>query len=280
MVNPFPSKNSLLDAYRQLYKMHPHKLLPLETELPLELRCEERDKYRIIMTMILAGGIGDKRLATCLGQLFREYPSFESLRNLDRQGVRRLLGAKQDGGIGLGYSDPEAGGNGARLCSFLECYFGPWRETITEANILTLYQKKGFRGGKFVRTLQAYCCGNRDVLPLDTPALSALRDPLFPEYDNSSDEEIRKDIEGKLHGETGVSLIDFHELLRFVEQYSRAKSDKTKKDIFIGWNAWRLLCSNEREQITRGWEWIYQHLVKDETIAKVLWQFLRKITVP
>jgi hypothetical protein len=113
---------------------------------------------------------------------------------------------------------------------------------------------------------------------LDKPALSALRDPLFPEYGNASDDEIRQDIEGKLNGETGLALIDFHELLRFVEQYSRAKSDKAKKDIVIGWNAWRLLCSDEREQITKGWEWIRQRLVKDETIAKELWQFYRKIS--
>lgn len=270
MGNSFPNKNSLVDAYRQLYKMHPHELLPLETELPPELRCEERDKYRIIMTMILAGGIGDKRLATCLGRLFKRYPDFESMRHLPP-----LLG-----GIGLAFGDPDRGGNGGRLRSFLECYFGVWGGRITEDDILTLYQKKGFGGGKFVRALQAYCCGNRDVLPLDMPALSALRDPLFPEYCNSSDDEIRKDIEGKLRGETGVSLIDFHELLRFVEQYSRAKSDKTKKDIIIGWNAWRLLCSNEREQITKDWGWIYEHLVRDEGIAKELWLFYRKITAP
>ncbi len=279
MGNSFPNKNSLLDAYRQLYKMHPHELLPLETELPPELRCEEREKYRIIVTMILSGSTSDKKLTTCLGKLFKSYPQFGSFRNLSEQAVERLLG-KKPLGIGLGLQSHDTGGNGARLCSFLECYFGPWGQTITEANILTLYQKKGFGGGKFVRALQAYCCGNRDVLPLDKPALSALRDPLFPGYISFSDYDIRKDIEGKLRGETGVSLIDFHELLRFVEQYSRAKSDNAKKDIIIGWNAWRLLCSNEREQITKDWEWIYKHLVRDEGIAKELWQFFRKITAP
>jgi hypothetical protein len=147
------------------------------------------------MTMILAGGIGDKRLTTCLGQLFKEHPSFESLRNLDVQGIRQLLGAKKDGGIGLGFVNPDAGGNGARLWNFKECYFGPWKEKITEDNILILYHKNGFGGGKFVRTLQAYCCGNKDVLPLDKPALRALRDPLFPEYLDNSDDEIRRDIE-------------------------------------------------------------------------------------
>jgi hypothetical protein len=86
---------------------------------------------------------------------------------------------------------------------------------------------------------------------LDTTALSALSDPLSPEYSNASDDEIRRDIEGKLSGDAGISLIDFHELLRFAEQYSKAKSDKTKKDIVIGWNAWRLLAPMSGSKLRR-----------------------------
>jgi len=91
------------------------------------------------MTMILAAGTADKRLSTCLGKLFKGYPNFESMRNLEKQEIKPLLGD-----IGLGLRDPDRGGNGGRLWSFLECYFGVWRETITEANILTLSEKKGF----------------------------------------------------------------------------------------------------------------------------------------
>jgi hypothetical protein len=272
---PFPDKGALLKVYRQLYERHPHNLLPLETALPEELGPEPRDKYRIIMTMILSGAKSDKRLATCLGKLFKRHPDFESLRNLNKQGVRELLG-KEPPGIGLGLQDPDAGGNGARLWSFLECYFGPWSQTMTESNIRTLYDKRGFGGGKFVRALQAYCCGNKDVLPLDQRAFDALCDPLFPGYCDSSDEEIRNDIESKLRGQSKVWLIDFHELLRFVEQDSRAKSQQAKKDIIIGWNAWRLLCSLERAKMTE--DWIYKHLVRDSGITHDLWDFFRNIT--
>lgn len=272
----FPDKKALLHVYRQLYERHPHNLVPLETALPEELRPERRDTYRIVMTMILSGGERDKRLTTCLGKLFRGHPDFESLRNLDKKGVGELLG-KEPLGIGLGRQDPDAGGNGARLWSFPECYFGLWRETITESNILTLYNQKGFGGGKFVRALQAYCCGNRDVLPLDQRAFDALCDPLFPGYCDGSDEEIRNDIETKLRGESKVSLIDFHEMLRFVEQDSRAKTQQAETDIIIGWNGWRLLCSSEQAKMTE--DWIYKHLVRDREIARDLWDFSKKTAV-
>ena len=277
MGNALPNKNSLLDAYQRLDKMHPHELLPLERRLPLELRCEERDKYRIIMTMILSGGTTDKRLTTCLGKLFKRYPDFESLRNLRKHEIKPLLGNKDNGGIGLGYGDPDRGGNGGRLWSFLECYFGVWRETITEANILNLYQKKGFKAGHFVKLLQAYCFGNNNVIPLDTPVLSALRDPLFPAYCNCSAAQMRQDIEDKLRGESDAPLIDFHELLRFIGQTGARDPKHYNNDdinVIIGWNAWRILCSQRRSEITE--DWIFDHLVKDESIAQKLWHFFRE----
>jgi hypothetical protein len=196
---------------------------------------------------------------------------------LKKEGVKGLLGSEPLG-IGVGQQDPDVGGDGARLWSLLECYFGPWRETVTEPNIMTLYDKRGFGGGRFVRALQAYCCGNRDVMPLDERAFDALRDPLFPVYCDSTDEEIRNDIENKFCGESSVPLIDFHESLRFFEQDRRAKTKQAKKDIIIGWNAWRLLCSPERTKITE--DWIYEHLVRDRYIAHDLWDFFLEITSP
>ncbi len=278
MGNSFPDKNSLLDAYHRLDSRHPHNLLPLETRLPDELRCELRDRYRIIMTMILAQARGDKPLTECLKLLFNTRPDFESMRNLQKHQIKPLLGNKDDGGIGLGFGDPDRGGNGGRLWSFRECYFGVWRERITEANILTLYQERGFKAGHFVRLLQAYCFGNNNVIPLDRPALGALRDPLFPEYLNISDNQIREDIESKLRGEPGVSLIDFHEMLRFIGQTGGRDPEHFNSDdrnVIIGWNAWRLLCSQKHGKITE--KWIREHLVKDGGIAKDLWLFYRKV---
>ncbi len=147
MENSLPNKNSLLDAYRRLDKRHPHELLPLERRLPPELRCEERDKYRVVMTMILSGGTTDKRLTTCLGKLFKRYPDFESMRNLQKHEIKPLLGSKDEGGIGLGWGDPDRSGNGGRLWSFLECYFSVWGGTIAESSILGLNQKTGFQRG-------------------------------------------------------------------------------------------------------------------------------------
>jgi len=269
-----PSKEELLQAYHWLDENHPHHLLPLETRLPDELQHKRRHPYRIIMAMLFSGAQSEKRLTTCLGKLFKRHPGFESLRNLNEEGVKNLLG-KEPLGIGLGLQDPDVGGNGARAWSLLQCYFGPWRETITEAHILTLGDKKGFGGGKFVRVLQAYCCGNREVLPLDERGCDALRDSVFPGYLDGSDERTRNDIENKLRGESRVCLIDFHELLRFVGQDSRANSQRAKRDIIIGWNAWRLLCSAERAKITEAW--IYEHLVEDKGMARELWSFIRRV---
>jgi endonuclease III len=271
-----PDRNRLLSLWQGLSKVHLHKLLPLESALPVELRPESRDKYRTIMTMILSQGIGDRRLAQCLGPLFKEYPSFESLRSLDRQGIRRLLGAKKDGGIGLGFPDPDGGGSGARLLGLRNCYFGPWDETATQENIEALSKERGF-GPKMVRALQAYCFGNRDVFPLDQPAYEALRMLHMYGYGTHLD-EVRKDVEGKLCGEN-LSLVDFHEVLRFIGQVA-GKSQKERNDVVVGWNAWRLLCSEKREQITRDRKRIREHLVQDKYIAEELWRFFQDVAGP
>jgi len=265
-------RKALLKAYWQLHNIHPHHLLPLESVLADELRSEKRDKYRTIMTMILAPGTGDKKLSECLGRLFKIHPSFDSLRDLEESQVRRLLGPTKDGGIGLG--NPQ-GRNSARFIAVQSGYFGIWKETTTPENTQALVVKEGF-GPKTVRLLDAYCWGNRDVFPLDQPALRALRTAGL--YEEGSDiDKVRSDVETKLAGQKGVSLIDFHEMLRFIEQ-SSGKSKKGERGIIVGWNAWRLLCSKEQERITRDWRWLYDNLVKDEDIAKELWRFYRKIS--
>jgi hypothetical protein len=72
----------IIKLYQKLHSEHPHELLPLETSLPEELKFESRDKYRIILTMILSQRMGDLQLINCLVKLFSNYPNFESLRLL------------------------------------------------------------------------------------------------------------------------------------------------------------------------------------------------------
>ena len=279
MTQGGPSKEELIRAYDWLDKeSHPHNLLPLETRLPDELKWKSRDEYRIIMSMILSGAVSDKRLSKCLGTLFRKHPDFGSFRNIEKFQIKQLLGAEEGGGIGLGYTDPDGVGNGARLWSFLSCYFGPWKEKITRENIKELYQERGFNFA-FVRKIEAYYLGDTYVLPLDKPAFRALcNTPLYE--DAYSSDEVRKDIENKLRGVKGVSLIDFHEMLRFIEQYT-GKSKKKQDDIVVGWNAWRLLCSRDRESITKDYKWIHKNLIKEsEELAQELWHFFREIADP
>ena len=279
--SPSPDRDALLDAYRRLYDKHPHHRLRLENAsptqlaLPGELRHESRDKYRIVMTMILSPQKRDIRLAPCLGRLFKMHAGFDSLRNLGDSHIRRSLGPIKNGGIGLG--GPH-GGNTARLWAVLSSYFGPWKETLTPENTRALLVREGF-GPKTVRLLDAYCWGNKDVFPLDRAAFNALvKSGLYGPADNI--DVVRADVEAKLAGQRDVSLIDFHEMLRFVEQ-SSGTDKKGEKAIIVGWNAWRLLCSMEWERITQDWRWINKHLVKEnEDIAKELWHFFRRIAYP
>lgn len=290
----FPDKDSLLDAYRRLYKMHPKHLLSLETNLPCELQPHSRDRYRIIMTMILSERSNDYNLSKALGKLFQRYPDFGGLRSLSKQQIiERILASRAKGGCGFGgYNKPNGGGNDDRLYSFINLYFNAWGENITERNISDLKNLppgSGF-GPKFVRTLLAYCPldrnepADKDVLPLDNPAFAALNDCLRErgqQYNNV--EDARKDIENKLGDEKSISLIDFHELLRFRGQTGGRSPDYFNKNdikVIIGWNAWRLLCSLERAEITEDWKWIYEHLVKDKSIAQQLGFFFRQIADP
>ena len=119
----FPDRKALVDAYWQFHNQtHRHDRLRLESAspgqppLPEELRHESRDKYRIVMTMILSPRKSDIQLAPCLGRFFKMHPSFDSLRNVERGEGKQLLGAIQNGGIGLGYNDPDnRSSSGARL---------------------------------------------------------------------------------------------------------------------------------------------------------------------
>ena len=269
-----PTRNRLLNAYWRLYNTHPHNILPLESALPVELQPRSRDQYRTVMAMILSPGTADRRLSVCLGRLFRTHPSFDSCNDLVKDQVERILDPVNNGGIGLG--DPR-GGNTDRLWAVLSCYFGPWKDTLTPENTRGLLRKEGF-GPETLRLLDAYCWGNRDVLPLNRAAFNALVKRGL--YEQHGDIDVaRADVESKLAGEEDVVLIDFHEMLRFRDLYD-SKSENEQKNVVIGWNAWRLLCSTERERIREDWRWINEHLVKDEDIAQELWRFFRKIADP
>ncbi len=269
-----PSKALLLKVYHGLYKSHPHDLLPLETRLPEELRCTSRDQYRVIMTMILSQAIDDHRLSVCLGELFRRHPNFQNLKGLHDEQIRKLLGKSEEGGCGFGFNDPYGSGNGGRLSKLVVLYFNEWKEAITEQNIRDLDGHGSGFGPKFVRSLQAYCFGNSNMLPLDTPAFKFLQQRCSL-YTHCSIDYARNDIECKLCSEKNISLIDFHEMLRF-EGQTKNRGRQKLNDVVIGWNAWRLLCSNQRNKITEGW--IREHLVKNDGMSKKLWDFYRKIT--
>lgn len=260
----------LLNLYNKLNKEHPHELLPLETELAEELQYRSRDEFRIVMTMTLAPGTADLNLSKALGKLFKLHPNFQSLRPLSEEPeeIREFL---RDCGFGL--NNPHRGGNGGRLLTLLFLYFNEWNRKITYHNIEDLEQHPNCRGfsSHSIRTLKAYHFGDRDVLPLDNPAFESLKEYLHP-YSNCDIDYVRDDIENKLAGEKDISLIDFHELLRFSGQ---AKKKYAIEKIIVGWNAWRLLCSDERRKL--NYNWIFRNLVKNEAIATKLWRFFCEI---
>jgi hypothetical protein len=238
------------------------------------------------MTMVLSERSNDLNLSKALGRLFLRYPDFRSLQSLSRQEIiQRILAGENKGGCGFGgYNKPNGGGSDDRMITFVSRYFNDWERRITEQHIWGLEQPKptGF-GPKFIRTLLAYCPldgngpANRNVLPLDDPAFKALNDCLRGRgYQYRNKEDAREDIENKLSDENGIWLIDLHEMLRF-EGQSSGKNKREQNQIILGWNAWRLLCSTERDRITRDWKWIYEHLVKDKDIAKELWDFYQEI---
>jgi endonuclease III len=261
-----PSKKELLEAYHRLDSNHPHDLLPLETRLPKELQYQRRDSYRIITTMILSQRTGDYSLSDSLGELFGDYPTLENLRDLTLwKAVKDLLkryGFKVDG---------PAAYNVDRLWGFIRRYFDDWKGIIPPDYVHTLEVERGY-GPKFTRALRAYHLGERNVLPLDSKGFQALRKANLYVHDANIN-RVRADIEHKLSGEKSISLIDFHELLRFRGQTDgKEAGSKQLEDIIVGWNAWRILCSLDRAKIRESW--IHERLVKDENIAQRLWQFL------
>ncbi len=267
-----PTPSALLHCYHKILSEHPHGLLPLETSLPPELRPPARDPYRTALTMILSVRTSDLRLSLSLAKLFSRYPSFSSLQALSRPQLHRAL--KQAGFL---LSSPYGSGNGGRLWSLLQLYFGPWEEELTEERVeeLCSLRVRGF-GPKVLRLLQAYCFGNPKVLPLDTPAFQALQDLGF--YPNTPIHQAREDLEEKLGGMPGLALIDLHELLRFRGQAGRVHpqslSERQKK-ILVGWNAWRLLTSAQRKRLSLLW--VRQHLLRDPHLSAQLWQWVQSM---
>ena len=260
--------SDIVKLYHKLYAEHPHDLLPLETSLPKELKFDCRDQYRIILTMILSQRMGDLQLINCLVKLFSSYPDFESLKLLSQTQVRGVLS-----NTGFGFNDPRKQGNGARLWSLKEQYFGPWGRKVTQPLLqeLTFRRARGF-GLKFVRALQSYCFGNKEAFPLDGPAFRCLQEAGL--YKDSRLDEARHDIEATLRDQDEVHMIDFHELLRFRGQagiVGTRSLTQRQESVVRGWNGWRILCSNYRKNFNQ--EWIYGRLVKNQEIATRLLTF-------
>jgi hypothetical protein len=242
------------------------------------------------MTMILSERSNDYNLSEALGKLFHVYPDFGALRFLSKQQiVERILSAESKGGCGFGgYNKPNGGGSDDRMLTFLSRYFEDWKMRITEQYVWDLERPKptGF-GPKFIRTLLAYCPldGNgparRNVLPLDNPAFEALNHCLqergLHQYRN--EEDAREDIENELSDEKRISLVNFQELLRFRGQTGgrdREHLNSSDLKVIIGWNTWRLLCSNKCGNLTEAW--ISNHLITgSRDLAKELWRFYDKV---
>lgn len=254
----------------ELFSAHPHELLPLESALPVELQYASRDHYRIILTMTLSASTSDFRLTRALQKLFNHYQDFLSLKNLQKDELKDALATN-----GIGWNDPNRSGNGGRLWSLLTLYFGPRSQEITEPKILALKPliARGF-GSKMRKVLQAYCFGNKNVFPMDRAAFNALKD--FGFYEGWSKDKARDDVERKLPRFKSGTLIDFHEMLRFrkqVGQVQKGSPNTKQREVIMGWNGWRLLCSSHRG-ISKP-EWIYRHLVQDKQMARELFNFVR-----
>ena len=223
-----PGKADLILFYCQLRQSHPHHLLPLETELPVELRPESRDAYRIIMTMILYQMTDDYRRSVFLSKLFSVYPDMSSWVSLDSrneaEAVLKKLGFQVDG-------PGEYSVN--RLWCLVKLYFDKWNQTIKPENIETLRVERAY-GSSTMRKLYTYWLGRQNLLPLDGKANAMLKEHGL--YDLYMDiNEVRADIEAKLGNEMTISLINFNEMLSFKQQARvRARIRQTKK-IIIGW---------------------------------------------
>ena len=245
----------LLKLYRQLFAEHPHDTLPLETSLPPEFRFACRDQYRIIMTMILSGSMGDLQLTLALARLFNRRRSFSQFRGITKTELRNELKA-----CGFGYNDPDRPGNGGRFWSLLQLYFGRWNLSIDEGKVLRI-RAHGF-GPKFPPLLKAYAFGDSEAFPLDSPAFKALKS--FGFYTHDTLNQAREDVLDKLRDCSDLKLIDFHELLRFRWQFGGTR--RRHRNVIMGWNGWRLLSLTQRTFIST--EWIRANLIKDDDLAK------------
>lgn len=264
-------RGRLLHAYRGLCQIHPHNLLCLETELPTELQYATREPHRVIITMGLSQRTSDYNLSVALARLFQAHPDMSGFKKLSNLGETKTFLK------GYGFQvDGPAAYNVDRFFGFIELYFSKWGGIITPGNVATLSTRRGY-GPKNMRVLDAYLWGYQHAFPLDGPAFRALCNCGLCEYVDSID-KVREDIESKLCDEKNTSLVDFHEMLRFVEQASGKNSTERKK-VIIGWHAWRLLCSRNRGNLTGDWRWIHANLITgSEQLAKELYHFFRKIT--
>jgi endonuclease III len=221
--------------------------------------------------MILSEETSDYDLSIALGKFFKDYSDINSLKHLGSWDEARTL-LKQYGFRTNGY---KAKRNVDRFLCFKEHYFDRWNANLPPNAIATLANAGKGYGPKFARALYAYWKGEQNVLPLDGQALKALHALDLYKYDKTGG-RAREDIESKLKVE--IPLIDFHELLRFMGQTGGRDPEHFNSGIkvIIGWNAWRLLCSSKRAEITE--DWISKHLVTDASIAQQLWDFFREIS--
>ena len=252
--------SNLLKLYRELFAEHPHDTLPLETSLPRELRFACRDQYRIIMTMILSGSMGDLQLTEALARLFSRRRSFNQFRGITNTELRNEL--KE---CGFGYNDPDRRGNGGRFWSLLQLYFGQWNRTIDQGKVSRI-RAPGF-GPKFLPLLEAYAFGDSEAFPLDTPAFKTLKS--FGFYTRGTLDQAREDVSDKLRDCSDLKLIDFHELLRFRWQFNKSEGtrlSRRQQNVIMGWNGWRILSLMQNTFIST--EWIRANLIKDEDLAK------------
>jgi hypothetical protein len=259
-TNALIPARGLIELYHYLKEKHPHELLPLETKLPRELRFDQRDIYRIIITMILSGRMADFQLTESLKRFFGRFKSFDDLRGITENDVMRELKL-----CGFAYYSTHRGGNGARLWTLLNLYFGLWGQTISEQQLRNI-SGAGF-GPKFRHVLHAYVIGDTQAFPLDSPAFETLKG--FGFYLHCTLDEARNDVLEKLRDFPSPPLIDFHELLRFRSQFGelshKSELKRRQSEIILGWNGWRILSVRQRAQISA--QWVKQNLIKDEGLA-------------
>jgi len=206
--------------------------------------------------MILSGAMDDLRLTYSMNRFFEEYEDLRSLQGIRDQDVESVLRR-----FGIGRNKT---GNGLRLRSLL--HIRPWSKPFEMKDVATL--GSGF-GNKFRKVLLAYAFGNRNEFPLDNPAFYALQELGFYTHLKSGQiDDVRTDIERKIQRIHEMALIDFHELLRFRKQAGRITKGQTtrhQKDVILGWNGWRVLCSSSKNLMTTNW--IKRDLIKDPNFA-------------